>query len=384
MSVNTKMTAIADEIRVLSGTDESMGLDAMANNINDANEEIISQADLLTQIAMALEGRAIPSISNTLLWSNTFTDTVVGHHHDIVLGFDLTAGTKYIVVFDGVEYSLTCEYLGQYAMKAMGNKHVIVDTFEDTGEPFFIYQKTGTTEAGEQRLLVQEGGPHTVEIYSYIGNGGNSSGGNADALSGKNVLILGDSVNAGNGWEGGFANLVSEDFSGVTVHNASVSGSKLAGEEIYYQMVREFQSGFIPDYIIFDGGGNDILNNVSEGTLDPDIYNNFNTGTIVGAFEQLVFNAQKYIPNAKLIFVALYKLNPDATNVTYVKQREVWDLLRDACKKYGVYFVDLYNKGNFTPAIQEQWNIFMYDWVHINEAGYRRFWPLIKNALLTV
>lgn len=491
------LTTIADEVRELNGTTETMSLETMANNINEANEEIVSQADLLTQVATALEGRAIPSIDTTLLWSNTFADTVVDHHHEIVLGFDLTVGTKYLVVFDGVEYTVTCENLAQHAMLAIGNKHLASNTYEDTGEPFFIYQKTGTetgqfmlvktagshvveiylpastvtppdentpdttllwsntfaetvvghhheivlgfdltvgqrylvvfdgveytvtcenilqhamlaignkhivvdtfadteepffiyqktgTQTG-QFMLVNAAGSHTVEIYLYVANGGSSSGGNANALFGKNVLIIGDSVNAGNGWEGGFANLINEDFSGVIVHNASVSGSKLAGEQIYYQMVNEYQAGFAPDYVVFNGGGNDILTNVTEGTLDPDTYDNFNTNTIVGAFEQLVFNAQKYLPNAKLIFVILYKLNPLATEITYAKQRQVWDLLRETCQKYGVYYVDLYNEGNFTPAIQEQWDAFMFDWIHINEAGYRRFWPLIKNALLTI
>lgn len=58
MSVNTKMTAIADEIRTLSGTTESMGLDAMATNLNEANEEVVSQAELLEQAIAALEGKA--------------------------------------------------------------------------------------------------------------------------------------------------------------------------------------------------------------------------------------------------------------------------------------------------------------------------------------
>lgn len=59
MSVNTKMTAIADEIRTLSGTTESMGLDAMATNLNEANEEVSSQADLLEQAIAALKGKAV-------------------------------------------------------------------------------------------------------------------------------------------------------------------------------------------------------------------------------------------------------------------------------------------------------------------------------------
>ena len=50
MSVNTKMTAIADEIRTLSGTTGTMGLDAMATNVNSANTKVDSQSDLLAQI----------------------------------------------------------------------------------------------------------------------------------------------------------------------------------------------------------------------------------------------------------------------------------------------------------------------------------------------
>lgn len=70
MSVNTKMTAIADEIRTLSGTTVAMGLDAMATNIGNANSEIDSQADLLSQIVTALEGKTavkdttLPTLTN--------------------------------------------------------------------------------------------------------------------------------------------------------------------------------------------------------------------------------------------------------------------------------------------------------------------------------
>lgn len=58
MSVQTKMTAIADKIRTLSGTTDPMGLDAMATNVGDANTAIDSQADLIQQIKTTLEGKA--------------------------------------------------------------------------------------------------------------------------------------------------------------------------------------------------------------------------------------------------------------------------------------------------------------------------------------
>ena len=69
MSVNTKMTAIANEIRTLSGTTETMGLDSMASHVGDANTKISSQAELIAQITAALEGKAaggieLPTLSN--------------------------------------------------------------------------------------------------------------------------------------------------------------------------------------------------------------------------------------------------------------------------------------------------------------------------------
>lgn len=57
MSIHNKMTAIADEIRELSGTTNKMGLDTMATHVGDANTEISSEAELIAQIATALEGK---------------------------------------------------------------------------------------------------------------------------------------------------------------------------------------------------------------------------------------------------------------------------------------------------------------------------------------
>ena len=58
MSVNAKMTAIADEIRELSGTTDAMGLDEMATHVGEANDEVSTQTSLIEQIVTALEGKA--------------------------------------------------------------------------------------------------------------------------------------------------------------------------------------------------------------------------------------------------------------------------------------------------------------------------------------
>jgi hypothetical protein len=53
------LTAIADEIRVLSDTEEAMSLSAMESHIGEANTNIDTEADLIAQITAALEGKAV-------------------------------------------------------------------------------------------------------------------------------------------------------------------------------------------------------------------------------------------------------------------------------------------------------------------------------------
>ena len=50
MSVNEKMTALADKIRELSGTTSKKGIEAMTSDVNAANTEVSEQTDLITQI----------------------------------------------------------------------------------------------------------------------------------------------------------------------------------------------------------------------------------------------------------------------------------------------------------------------------------------------
>lgn len=50
MSVNQKMTALADEVRELSGTTAAKSIDTMTSDISNANTEVSTQSDLLDQV----------------------------------------------------------------------------------------------------------------------------------------------------------------------------------------------------------------------------------------------------------------------------------------------------------------------------------------------
>ena len=56
MSVQAKMTALADQIRILAATGELLGLEEMAEQTAEANGEVSRQAELIRQIQLELEG----------------------------------------------------------------------------------------------------------------------------------------------------------------------------------------------------------------------------------------------------------------------------------------------------------------------------------------
>lgn len=73
-TVNSKMTAIADEIRTLTNTTEPMGLDAMATNIETANTATTTQESLISQIQTALIGKAGSGGNNEPVETATVTN----------------------------------------------------------------------------------------------------------------------------------------------------------------------------------------------------------------------------------------------------------------------------------------------------------------------
>ena len=81
-TINEKMTNLADEIRTLSGTSSPMGLDGMITNIENANNEIDTQADLINQIVNALQDKAS---FNTIYVSASAPTDDVGVNGDIYI-----------------------------------------------------------------------------------------------------------------------------------------------------------------------------------------------------------------------------------------------------------------------------------------------------------
>lgn len=84
MSINSKMTALADEIRTLSGTTDAMGLDAMKTHVSEANDEVNNQVELLAQVVVALDGKAASGGSDTTNEDGLITRTLTEYTNNRV------------------------------------------------------------------------------------------------------------------------------------------------------------------------------------------------------------------------------------------------------------------------------------------------------------
>lgn len=207
-----------------------------------------------------------------------------------------------------------------------------------------------------------------------------------DPLAGKKILIAGDSVAYGYGWPGGFKNLIEENFPGAETMNASFSGATLAGQQILNQISTTINNaGFMPDIAILDGGWNDLMQGTPIGTVD---FNQFvltwGESTILEMMETIFYQFRKLFPSIAVIYFVMYKIQPFSSETImpgYTKQRDFVENVKLLCDKYGVTCVDFWDNSCIVPDIEANRVKYMADFLHINEAGYRAIWPLLREKL---
>lgn len=121
MNVNSKMTALADEIRELSGTEEAMGLDAMTNYVDEANTDVATEADLIEQISVALESKANGSRNGGIQWISC--STIPTTYAAVVPGsqayyIELPHENCYVLFFNPNNADLSDCHMGCYDVKS--------------------------------------------------------------------------------------------------------------------------------------------------------------------------------------------------------------------------------------------------------------------------
>lgn len=230
---------------------------------------------------------------------------------------------------------------------------------------------------------------------------GGSSTTSTTPLSGKKILLCGDSIMRGAGWSGAYKNLIEEDFPDAIVYNYAVDGAKFTTNSIYDQFYEAaITDSLTPDIILFNGGGNDILVGKSLGTVDEDSaidltnLESYDDTTMLGAFEKLLANMNNVesLYSAHIGYINTYKLKSgvysgESTVPEISVQRSSWEQVQKLCNKWSIPCLDLFNKSNIDS--NNSMCVSKYfkngtDIVHVNEAGYRKLWPMVREFLLTL
>ena len=127
MSVDSKMTALADEVRALSGTADTKSISEMTAEIDTANTEIQEQMDLISQIANALEGKAassgvtLPELTSPAAESDIISGKqAINQEGDVLVG-NIPTRTSSSITVSGATVTVPNGYYSSQASKTVSS-----------------------------------------------------------------------------------------------------------------------------------------------------------------------------------------------------------------------------------------------------------------------
>lgn len=212
---------------------------------------------------------------------------------------------------------------------------------------------------------------------------------NNNKFNNKILFNFGDSIAAGDGNNGkGYGKLFATKYN-MICYDFSVGGATLGetdSNNITTQVTSALTKAVTPDYILIEGGTNDIASyNVTIGNLTNNYNDNYDKTTTAGALEWIIYTLKTNYPSAKIAFVSVHKMS----SRDYAKQVERQGLCVDVCKKWSIPIIDIFNRGNLNTFLAE-YHKFTHptesqpkgDRTHPNQLGYDTFYlPLIYETL---
>ena len=208
-------------------------------------------------------------------------------------------------------------------------------------------------------------------------------------LNNKKLIFAGDSIcEASTPGVKGWVQIMQENNPNASFYNFAVGGATIAdngtNNNVYHFIQNMYATHPDADYVILQGGVNDIWQNIPLGEFTPNTnFNNnpvYDTTTFSGALEWIFRYCYTNFPGKKLGFIITQKIFNSGSFWDYMERA------REICNKWSIPFVDLYNDGNLNYYMASQRSAYSIttvmpngDGCHPNLAGYEILTPKIEN-----
>ena len=199
----------------------------------------------------------------------------------------------------------------------------------------------------------------------------------------KTIYSDGDSVANGDGAKGySYVNFI-KDNNNMLLTKESVGGTTLSmrksRKDSILERVLKMSGDY--DYILLEGGFNDMFNTIEIGALTDSYEDNFDTTTVIGSVEKMCYFLNKNYKDSKKLFVLGHK-KVDALTIDL--QPKYWNAIKVALDKWGIPYVDLREETDLcasTPELADKY-FAEPEGSHPNKKAYEKFYvPIIESKL---
>lgn len=257
-------------------------------------------------------------------------------------------------------------------------------------ESYTIPVMSETTLGGGKAIAkTNESVPVAIDINGQLfvpSQSEESSGETSSPYDGKTVVMFGDSIVAGWGWNEGYGitKPLQEKYPSGKFLNLAVSGKNMANttgsdSESIISKVKSYSGA--ADGILLEGGTNDNSSSVPIGTITSGYDDSFDETTFTGALESALRTIMNNYPLACKMFLIPHNFAKNNSYVDDYHNRAI-----EVCEKWNMPVLDMRKKLQIAMTTQNKErytrnpNTNRGDGVHPTEALYRAFYsPIIDQ-----
>lgn len=204
----------------------------------------------------------------------------------------------------------------------------------------------------------------------------------------KNIIFFGDSITYGFLTKGySWAEFIKDNYDFNIVMNAGISDYRVSTYDDKNKWLTDTiisHANEKYDYVIMQGGINDVLYNTPLGEIsNSKSENDFDVNTFAGGFESYIYNAKKYFKDAKIGYIITYY----TPNYTERGQKWSYDdynkyimMTKKILDKWNIKYLDLFNE-EYSNILRVNTKTYLPDNLHLNYEGYKIIYPYIYDFI---